>query len=59
LAPNALQYGDYEYPIERNIGLFSAFASAKASSHQGFQFTGLYASFNRYGNSDINVVFRL
>jgi len=38
---NSLLHPRQEYPIERNIGLSSAFAFAKASSHQENQSTGL------------------
>lgn len=39
-----------EYPIDRNINLFSFFAKASASSPQGYQLTGLWACCNKYGD---------
>ena len=41
---------DYEYPIDKKIGLFSALAVSNASSPQGNQFTGLLACCNKYGD---------
>src|SRR5579875_2978645 len=35
--------------MQTNMGLSSSFALAKASSPQGYQSTGLFACFNRYG----------
>lgn len=37
----SLVVDNYEYPIERNIGLFSTFALSKASLPQAYQSTGL------------------
>jgi len=40
------------YPTLSNTGTFLCFASAKASSHQGHQSTGLSLCCNRYGLVD-------
>lgn len=39
-----------EYPTDRKISLFSAFALSKASGPQGYQSTGFVACWSRYGD---------
>ena len=39
-----------EYPTDKNIILFLSFAALKASSPQGYQWTGLAACWRRYGD---------
>lgn len=39
-----------EYPIDRNIGRFRSFAFRNASSPHGYQSTGLFLCWSRYGD---------
>jgi hypothetical protein len=48
-----------EYPIDKNMGLFSALAFSKASSPQGYQFTGLSLCCKRYGDFSLANLFKI